>query len=52
MDLLLNNQTKVVALAIRVSYSVLPNGLILELYNSYFVLVSHIDSILFSIKWI
>jgi hypothetical protein len=37
MDIRLNNEAKVVALAVGTSYFILPYGLILELYNCYFV---------------
>jgi hypothetical protein len=53
MDLRLNNEPRVAALAIETGYFVLPNGMILELYNCNFILVFYdIVSILFSIKWI
>jgi hypothetical protein len=39
VDLQLSNEAIVVALVVGTSYFVLPNELILELYNFYFVLV-------------
>ena len=51
MNLRLNNEPRVAALAIETSYFVLSNGMILELYNCHFILVFYdIVSILFS-KW-
>jgi hypothetical protein len=37
MDIRLSNEARVVALVVRTSYFVLPNRLILELYNCHFL---------------
>jgi hypothetical protein len=36
VDLRLSNEARVVALVVGTSYFILPNGLVLELYNCYF----------------
>ena len=53
MNLQLSNEARIVALAVRTSYFVFHNRMILEPYNYYFVLVFQDNVfILFSIKWI